>query len=72
MFKTKFSDSLENIRMSPIVTISEEVRRREKRLAEEGKSFIRFQRGEIDFPTPQFVVDAAKEGLDKGLTKYPK
>jgi aspartate aminotransferase len=58
--------------MSPIVSISEEARTRAKEFEKTGKPFVFFQRGEIDFPTPGFVVDAAKRGLDLGLTKYPK
>jgi len=63
---------MEDIRMSPIVSISEEARTRAKEFEKTGKPFVFFQRGEIDFPTPGFVVDAAKRGLDLGLTKYPK
>lgn len=70
--RERFQESLEKIRMSPIVTISEEVRIRAAEFEKNGKSFIKFQRGEIDFNTPTFIVDAVKEGLDKGLTKYPK
>ena len=70
--RERFEKSLEDIRMSPIVTISEEVNERAKEFEKDGRKIIRFQRGEIDFGTPQFVVDAAKEGLDAGLTKYPK
>lgn len=72
MFRERFQESLENIRMSPIVTISEEVRVRAKEFEKGGRDFLRFQRGEIDFPTPSYIIEAAKEGLDKGLTKYPK
>lgn len=72
MFKERFDRSLEDIRMSPIVSISEEVRTRAPEFEKTGKKMLRFQRGEIDFGTPRFVIDAAKEGLDKGLTKYPK
>ncbi|MDH3216181.1 MAG: aminotransferase class I/II-fold pyridoxal phosphate-dependent enzyme [Candidatus Krumholzibacteria bacterium] len=72
MFRERFDASLENIRMSPIVSISEEVRRRSREFEKSGRSMIRFQRGEIDFSTPQFIISAAKEGLDRGLTKYPK
>ena len=73
MTEGRFSDALTNIRMSPIVSISEEVRKRSPQFTEStGKKFVLFQRGEIDFPTPAYVVDAAKRALDKGLTKYPK
>jgi aspartate aminotransferase len=62
-----------NVRLSPIVAISEEVRKRSPQFTQEtGKPFILFQRGEIDYPTPQFIIDAAKRALDGGFTKYPK
>lgn len=68
-----FSQALENVRMSPIVTISEEVRKRSKEFKERtGKDFLLFQRGEVDFATPQYIKDAATKGLELGLTKYPK
>ncbi len=70
--RTTFNPAMEDIRMSPIVSISEEARTRAKEFEKSGKPFVFFQRGEIDFPTPGFVVDAAKRGLDLGLTKYPK
>lgn len=69
----KFSENLLNVRMSPIVSISEEVRKLAPEFkAKTGKDFVLFQRGEIDFNTPQYIVEAAKKALDKGLTKYPK
>jgi aspartate aminotransferase len=58
--------------MSPIVAISEEARGRAAEFEKSGKQFIRFQRGEIDLPTPSYIVDSIREGLEKGLTKYPK
>jgi len=70
--RTTFNPAMEDIRMSPIVSISEEARARSKEFEKSGRSFVFFQRGEIDFPTPAFVIDAAKRGLDLGLTKYPK
>jgi aspartate/methionine/tyrosine aminotransferase len=70
--RTTFNPAMEDIRMSPIVSISEEARARAKQFEKSGQPFVFFQRGEIDFPTPQFVIDAAKRGLDLGLTKYPK
>jgi len=69
----KFSESLLNVRLSPIVSISEEVRKKAPEFkTETGRDFILFQRGEIDFQTPQFIKDAAKKALDSGYTKYPK
>ena len=59
--------------MSPIVSISEEVRKKSKDFKENnGKDFLLFQRGEVDFATPQYIKDAAMKGLELGLTKYPK
>ena len=59
---------MENISLSPIVAISEEVNRKS---AETGKDFILFQRGEIGFQTPQYIIDALTDALKQGLTKYP-
>jgi len=68
-----FNQRMLNVRLSPIVAISEEVRRRSPQFTKEtGKPFILFQRGEIDYPTPKFIIDAAKNALDAGYTKYPK
>ncbi len=70
--KNTFNPALEDIRMSPIVSISEEARVRAVEYEKTGGRFVFFQRGEIDFPTPKFIVDAAKRGMDDGFTKYPK
>ena len=59
---------MENISLSPIVAISEEVNRK---ALETGKEFILFQRGEIGFSTPKYIVDAMVDALNQGLTKYP-
>lgn len=59
---------MEKISLSPIVAISEEVNRK---ASETGKEFILFQRGEIGFQTPQYIIDALAEALKQGLTKYP-
>ena len=72
MIQTQFNSTLEDIRMSPIVLISEEAAVHAPRFEESGRQFVRFQRGEIDFPTPTYIKSAVMEGLDKGLTKYPK
>ncbi len=63
-----FNNAMENIRLSPIVSISEEVN---KKAAETGRNFILFQRGEIGFPTPQYIIDAMVDALKQGMTKYP-
>jgi len=73
MSDSRFSEALSNIRMSPIVSISEEVRKKAPSFTEQtGKEFVLFQRGEIDFPTPSYIIEAAKKALDAGYTKYPK
>ncbi len=59
---------MENISLSPIVAISEEVN---KKASETGKDFILFQRGEIGFSTPKYIVDAMFDALNQGFTKYP-
>ncbi len=61
--KKQFNSSLEDIRMSPIVTISEEAKVR-------GADLL-FQRGELNFKTPKYIKDAILEAMDKDLTKYP-
>jgi aspartate aminotransferase len=63
-----FNPAMEKISLSPIVAISEEVNRK---ASETGKEFILFQRGEIGFQTPQYIIDALAEALKQGLTKYP-
>ncbi len=69
----KFNSELENVKMSPIVEISEEIKKKALEFEKTGKSFIKFQRGEIDFPTPDYIVEVAIKGLkEKKLTKYPQ
>jgi aspartate aminotransferase len=41
-----------------------------KKMAAEGHDVIGFGAGEPDFPTPEFILQAAKEGLDRGFTRY--
>jgi aspartate aminotransferase len=59
---------METISLSPIVAISEGVIRKS---LETGKEFILFQRGEIGFSTPKYIIDALVDALNQGLTKYP-
>ena len=40
------------------------------KLKKEGKDVVNFTAGEPDFDTPDFVKAAAKDAIDKGLTKY--
>jgi aspartate/methionine/tyrosine aminotransferase len=63
-----FNQALKNVRLSPIVSISEEVNRLSNQT---GKEFILFQRGEMGFPTPKYIVDAMFEAVKQGNTKYP-
>jgi len=70
--RNQFSKDLESIRMSPIVSISEEARVRAAEFEKSGKQFVRFQRGEIDFPTPAYIAAAVQRGIEKGYTRYPK
>lgn len=41
-----------------------------KKMKAEGYDVIGFGAGEPDFSTPDFIIEAAKEALDKGFTKY--
>lgn len=41
-----------------------------KKMKEEGIDVVGFGAGEPDFNTPSFIIDAAKQALDKGMTKY--
>lgn len=71
--KPSFSKSLSSIKLSPIVSISELVRERAGKFREQhGEDFVYFQRGEIAFPTPDFIVEAAGKAITAGKTKYPK
>ncbi len=68
-----FHSDMTSIRLSPIVAISEQVRQRAPEFHKDtGKEFILFQRGELDVSTPRYIVEAAKQALDQGHTKYPK
>ena len=40
------------------------------KLKAQGVDIVGFTAGEPDFRTPEYIVDAAKEALDKGFTKY--
>lgn len=54
--------------ITPSLTLSIDARAKEMRAA--GLDVVGFGAGEPDFPTPQFICDAAKEALDKGMTRY--
>jgi aspartate aminotransferase len=70
---TQFSKSLATLQLSPIVSISERARSLAPEfIARTGEDFIYFQRGEINFPTPDYITAACGKALAAGLTKYPK
>ncbi|MCH5287872.1 MAG: pyridoxal phosphate-dependent aminotransferase [Christensenellaceae bacterium] len=54
--------------IAPSLTLSIDARAKEMKAA--GLDVIGFGAGEPDFPTPQFICDAAKEALDMGITRY--
>ncbi len=43
---------------------------RAKALKAQGQRIIGFAAGEPDFPTPQYICDAAREAISLGLTRY--
>ncbi len=47
-----------------------EVTAKVNQLKKEGKSIIGFTAGEPNFNTPNYIIESAKEALDKGITKY--
>ena len=54
--------------IAPSLTLSIDARAKEMKAA--GLDVIGFGAGEPDFPTPQFICDAAREALDLGMTRY--
>jgi len=61
------SSRLAGIELSEIVSISE----RAWRMRDEGRDVIALSTGEPDFPTPDFVIEAADAALKAGQTTYP-
>lgn len=55
-------------RLSESATLA--MARKTRELKAEGKSIIGLSLGEPDFNTPDFIKDAAKEGIDKNYTAY--
>jgi aspartate aminotransferase len=71
--QSTFSKSLSTLQLSPIVSISERARVLAPAFkAQTGEDFVYFQRGEINFPTPDYITAACGKALAQGLTKYPK
>lgn len=60
------SDRINKLSESQTLAMS----RRSRELKAEGRDIINLSIGEPDFPTPDFVVDAAKKAMDEGYTKY--
>ena len=56
------------LEITPSLTL--ELTAKAKKLKKEGRDVVSFGAGEPDFNTPQYIRNAAKEALDKGLTKY--
>jgi 16S rRNA (guanine(966)-N(2))-methyltransferase RsmD len=54
--------------ISPPATLTLAEKARE--LAQAGKDVVNLTTGEPDFPTPPHIVEAMKDALDRGLTKY--
>ena len=62
----KISKKAQSVPASMTLEITAKV----KELKSQGKSIIGFTAGEPDFNTPEYIINSAKEALDKGLTKY--
>ena len=62
----KLSDRLAKIKPSPVMEISAKARA----MTAQGIELARFDAGEPDFDTPEFVKDAAIKALGEGKTRY--
>ena len=54
--------------IAPSLTL--EITAQAKKLKSEGRDVVSFGAGEPDFNTPEYIRNAAKESMDKGLIKY--
>ena len=54
--------------IAPSLTL--QIDNRAKEMAASGMDVVGFGAGEPDFPTPEHICAAAKEALDKGMTRY--
>lgn len=54
--------------VSPSLTLA--ITAKANKLKDSGVDIVSFAAGEPDFNTPEFIVNAAKDALDRGLTKY--
>ncbi len=64
--KQHLAERVRKIKPSPTLAINA----RAKQIAKDGGDIISLSVGEPDFDTPNHIKDAAKEAIDKGLTKY--
>lgn len=62
----KVSDRLNRLSESATLAMA----RKTRELKAEGKNIIGLSLGEPDFNTPEFIKDAAKEGIDNNYTSY--
>ena len=60
------SANIADLRESATIAVST----RAKALRAEGRAIIDLGAGEPDFPTPEFVMEAARRALDAGATRY--
>ena len=62
----ELSDRIKSMEESATIAMS----RKSRELNALGKDVISLSLGEPDFNTPDFIKDAAKEGMDQNYTKY--
>ena len=55
-------------KISPSLTLA--ITAKAKAMKASGIDVVSFGAGEPNFNTPDYIIDAAKEALDKGMTKY--
>lgn len=60
--------STRSLSISPSATLA--LTAKAKALIEEGRDIVEFGAGQPDFDTPEYIKAAAKEAIDKGMTKY--
>lgn len=60
--------SQKNLSVSESLTLA--IDAKAKKMLSEGHNVIGFGAGEPDFSTPDFIIQAAKDALDQGLTRY--
>ena len=68
MNKTKLSIAKRALDVSPSLTLA--ITAKAKKMQQDGIEVIGFGAGEPDFNTPDYIITAAKDALDRGYTKY--